>query len=61
MLKVFLVGEARVEVLAEAFNVDNHNHVNLSNWVGDLTSSEFGRSVEAYSARQVQPGLRVSF
>jgi hypothetical protein len=56
---VITVGQARVEILAEAFNLDNH--VNLSNWVGDLPSSKFGRSDEAYPARQVQLGLRVSF
>jgi hypothetical protein len=57
--KVILLGKARVEILAEAFNVDNH--VNLSNWVGDLASADFGRSLEAEPARQVQLGVRVTF
>jgi hypothetical protein len=57
--KVILVGRARVEVLAEAFNVDNH--VNLNNWISNLQSAEFGVSKEAGPARQVQLGLRVSF
>ena len=57
--KVIVARSARVEILAEAFNADNH--VNLSNWVGDLASLDFGRSIAAYPARQVQLGLRVSF
>jgi hypothetical protein len=45
---------------AEAFNLDKH--VNLGNWIGDLASAaDFGHSVEAYPARQVQLSLRVSF
>jgi len=37
------------------------NQVNLSNWDGDLASLNFGSSIEAWPARQVQLGLRVSF
>jgi hypothetical protein len=48
-----------VEILAEAFNADNH--VNPSNWVGDLASLYFGSPRTAYPARQVQLGLRVGF
>jgi hypothetical protein len=48
-----------VEILAEAFNVDNH--VNLSNWGGDLASLDFASSTTAWPARQVQLGLRVTF
>jgi hypothetical protein len=57
--KVIVVRRARAEILAEAFNLDNH--VNLSNWVGDLASLDFGRSIAAWPARQVQLGLRVTF
>ena len=57
--KVILVGKARVEVLAEAFNADNH--VNLGDWVGNLRSDLFGTSVSAEIPRQVQLGLRVGF
>jgi hypothetical protein len=57
--KVIVARRARVEILAEAFNVDNH--VNLDNWVGNLASLSFGRSMAAYPARQVQLGLRVTF
>jgi hypothetical protein len=57
--KVIVVRSARVEILAEAFNADNH--VNLSNWVGELASLDFGSSIEAWPARQVQLGLRVTF
>jgi hypothetical protein len=57
--KVIVVRKARLEILAEAFNLDNH--VNLSNWVGDLASRDFGRSIAAWPARQVQLGLRVTY
>ena len=57
--KVIRLRKAQIDILAEAFNVDNH--VNLSDWVGDLKSPDFGRAVEAGPARQVQLGLRVSF
>ena len=57
--KVFRAGKVRAEVLAEAFNVTNH--VNLDNWVGNLSSAKFGQSVSANIARQVQLGLRLDF
>jgi hypothetical protein len=58
--KVIRLGKAKAEVLAEAFNVDNH--VNLDNWVSNLKSYDwFGKSVSANTRRQVQLGLRVDF
>ena len=58
--KVISFGKARAEVLAEAFNVDNH--VNLDNWVSNLKNKDsFGKSVSADIPRQVQLGLRVDF
>ncbi len=57
--KRFPLGRARLEVLAEAFNIDNH--VTYGAPVANLASSLFGRSVSAADARQVQLGIRVDF
>ena len=58
--KSFQVQRTRIEVLAEAFNVDNH--VNLDGWIGNLrNTANFGRSIAADIARQVQLGVRVDF
>ncbi len=53
------LGRARLEVLVEAFNIDNH--VTYGAPVSNLASSLFGRSVAAADARQVQLGVRVDF
>lgn len=57
--KVFQLQKMRLEVLAEAFNVDNH--VNLNSWIGNMRNANFGKSITADIARQVQLGLRVGF
>lgn len=57
--KVFQFGRTRIEALVEAFNLDNH--VNLNSWNGNLRSVNFGKSVTADIARQVQLGLRFGF
>jgi len=57
--KLIQLGKVRFEILAEAFNVDNH--VNLGDWVGNRSSASFGQSVSASTRRQVQLGLRVDF
>ena len=57
--KLIQLGKVRLEILAEAFNVDNH--VNLGDWVGNRSSASFGQSVSAGTRRQVQLGLRVDF
>jgi hypothetical protein len=53
------LGRARLEVLAEAFNVLNHR-----NWIaygGIVGQPTFGRPQSAEMPRQVQLGLRLSF
>jgi hypothetical protein len=57
--KVFQLQKTRIEVLAEAFNVDNH--VNRNNWISNLLNANFGKSITADIARQVQLGLRIGF
>lgn len=57
--KVFELERMRLEVLAEAFNLDNH--VNLNPWVGNMLNRNFGRSITADIARQVQLGVRLGF
>jgi len=48
-----------VQFQADAFNL--FNRVNLYNPIGDLGSPEFGKSVTAFPARQIQLGLKVLF
>jgi hypothetical protein len=57
--KVFQLQKTRLELLAEAFNVDNH--VNRNNWISNLLNANFGKSITADIARQVQLGLRIGF
>jgi len=57
--KVFKVQRSTIEVLAEAFNLDNH--VNLNNWISNMRNANFGKSITADIARQVQLGLRIGF
>jgi hypothetical protein len=49
----------RLELLVEAFNLDNH--VTLGGPVSSLASTLFGQSLSAGDARQVQLGVRVDF
>ncbi|PYY12760.1 MAG: hypothetical protein DMG69_00165, partial [Acidobacteria bacterium] len=37
------------------------NQTNFQNFVGTLTSPHFGKPIKAYSSRELQPSLRVSF
>ncbi len=57
--KRFAFGATRLELLVEAFNLDNHT--NLQNPIGNLASAAFGRSVAADPSRQVQLGVRFEF
>jgi hypothetical protein len=50
---------ATVQFQAEAFNL--FNRVNLYNPVGEMGSPQFGRSISAFPAREIQLGLRVVF
>jgi hypothetical protein len=59
LAKRITLGRTRLELLVEAFNVDNH--VTFGAPVSNLASSLFGRSVSADDARQVQLGVRVDF
>jgi hypothetical protein len=55
-----LIGErGQIDFRAEFFNL--FNRVNLGQPVGNLTSSQFGRSTTALGARNVQFGLRLAF
>ena len=55
-----LIGErGQIDFRAEFFNL--FNRVNLGQPVGNLSSSQFGRSTTALGARNVQFGLRVAF
>ena len=49
----------KVQFRAEMFNV--FNHTNLYQPVGDLGSPSFGQSLAAFSARQIQFGLKFLF
>jgi hypothetical protein len=50
---------ATVQFQAEAFNL--LNRVNLYNPIGDMGNSQFGQSIAAFPARQIQLGLKVLF
>jgi hypothetical protein len=54
-----LVNEHRMEVFLETFNLTNH--VNLSNYNGNMNTNSFLIPSSARPARQVQWGLRYSF
>ena len=49
----------RIEVFLETFNLTNH--VNLSNYNGNMNTNSFLIASSARPARQVQWGLRYSF
>jgi hypothetical protein len=53
------INRTRAELFVEAFNATNRT--NLNNPISNLSSSSFGRSISAGSARQVQLGLRFEF
>jgi len=56
----FFGGEgANIQFRAEFFNV--FNRVNLTNAIGDLANPNFGKSVSAYPARDIQFGVRIGF
>ena len=48
-----------VEVAADVFNV--LNHVNLNNYIGIMTSPDFGHAIGASPARQLQLSMRWIF
>lgn len=50
---------ATVQFQAEAFNL--FNRVNLWNPIGDMGNPQFGQSISAFPARQIQLGLKVLF
>jgi hypothetical protein len=54
------VGEhLNIQFRAEAFNL--FNRVNLYNPIGNMGSPQFGQSVSAFPAREVQLGLKFLF
>jgi hypothetical protein len=57
--KVFPLGDSRLEVRAEAFNVTNR--VNFAPPVTDYVSADFGRSREAGRPRNIRLAVRYSF
>ena len=57
--KVFPVGNSRIEVRAEAFNVTNR--VNFAPPITDYVSADFGRSREADRPRDIRIAIRYSF
>ena len=60
--KVIKVGQNRVEVIAEAFNL--FNHPSEGGFIGNRASSRFGQAtttVVNFAPRQVQLGLRLDF
>ena len=59
LVKVFRFDRTRLELLLEAFNLENH--VNRFLPVGNLRSPFFGRAIEADAARQVQLAVRLQF
>jgi hypothetical protein len=54
-----LGGRQRGEVFLEAFNLTNH--VNLSNYNGNMNTNSFLIPSSARPARQIQWGVRYSF
>lgn len=52
-------GLDNVEVRLDAFNL--LNHVNYTNYVGNLTSRYFGRANDAYVPREIQLSVRARF
>jgi hypothetical protein len=63
LAKVIPIGPLNVQLIAEAFNV--FNHVNRTNYIGNLTSSEFGQptatATGAFGPRQIQFGIRFDY
>jgi hypothetical protein len=57
--KKFVFDRYRLELMAEAFNLDNH--VNYTWTMGNLSSSLFGQPIAADPARQVQLAIRFQF
>ena len=57
--KVFPMGNSRIEVRAEAFNVTNR--VNFAPPITDYVSADFGRSREADRPRDIRIAIRYSF
>jgi hypothetical protein len=51
--------KVKIQFRAEFFNL--FNRVNLFNPVGNLSSSNFGRSLSAFAPRQIQFGLKLIF
>ena len=57
--KKFVFDRYRLELMAEAFNLDNH--INYTWTMGNLSSSLFGQPIAADPARQVQLAIRFQF
>ena len=57
--KLFLLGDGRLELRAEAFNVTNR--VNFAPPITDYVSADFGRSREAGRPRDIRLAVRYSF
>jgi hypothetical protein len=57
--KVFPIGQQRLELIAEAFNLTNR--VNYNSYTSSIQSVFFGLPQSSGSARQVQLGARFDF
>jgi hypothetical protein len=57
--KAIRIGNKRLEMLLEGFNITNH--VNFRSPAGNINTSSFLRRTTARDARQIQWGLRYLF
>jgi hypothetical protein len=57
--KLFSIGQQRLELIAEGFNVTNR--VNYNSYTASIQSAFFGSPQSAMAARQVQVGARFDF
>ena len=56
-----MVGDARLQVQADLFNVLNHTNLRLSSQTPSLTDGGFGQLNQAAPPRNVQLGVRLTF
>jgi len=60
LAKAIVIGPTNLNLIVEAFNV--FNHVNPTNYIGNMQSASFGRPTSAatgpFGPRQIQFGIR---